>query len=138
MLNRPIPRSLKLGILGLIVIVVIGTIPLLLMCPKASNTQKQSRGHGVSLVKPIESVNEYDDVRSKDLSKHDLSSRKGLIATLDFNQQTVWPEQAKMPPGSDPNKILTDAMNPGLGVRELHQQGITGKGVNVATAPGSS
>jgi hypothetical protein len=88
--------------------------------------------HGDSLVKPIESVNEFDDVRSKDLSKLDLSSRKGLIATLKFNQRTVWPEQAKMPPGSNPNKILSDAMNPGLGVRELHQQGITGKGVNVA------
>ncbi len=37
-----------------------------------------------------------------------------------------------MPRGSDPKKILTDAMNPGLGVRELHQRGITGKGVNVA------
>jgi len=45
MLNRPIPRSSKLGILGLIIIVVIGTIPLLLMCPRESNTQKQSRGY---------------------------------------------------------------------------------------------
>ena len=77
-------------------------------------------------------IEPFDDVRSKDLSKVDLSSRKGLIATLKFNEQTVWPEQAKMPPGSDPKKILADAMNPGLGVRELHQQGITGKGVNVA------
>jgi len=86
----------------------------------------------ISRVKSIESVNEFDDVRSKDLSKLDLSSRKGLIATLQFNQETVWPEQTKMPTGSDPQKILTDSMNPGLGVRELHQQGITGKGVNVA------
>ncbi|HUU17044.1 MAG TPA: S8 family serine peptidase, partial [Sedimentisphaerales bacterium] len=85
-----------------------------------------------SSVKPIESIKPFDDVRSKDLSKLDLSSSKGLIATLAFNQQTVWPEQAKMPPGSDPKKILADGMNPGLGVRELHQQGITGKGVNVA------
>ncbi len=77
-------------------------------------------------------IEPFDDVRSKDLSKVDLSSSKGLIATLEFNQQTVWPEQAKMPPGSDPKKILADAMNPGLGVRWLHQQGITGKGVNVA------
>ncbi len=92
-----------------------------------SVTKKISR-----LPKPIESVKPYDDVRWKDLSKLDFSARRGLIATLTFNQKTVWPEQAKMPPGSDPNKILTDALNPGLGVRELHQQGITGKGVNVA------
>ncbi|HUU15892.1 MAG TPA: hypothetical protein VMW72_01985 [Sedimentisphaerales bacterium] len=234
MLNRPIPRSLKLGILGLIVIVVIGTIPLLLMYPRTSDTQKQSRvdsepiiivpgvgvgdytlgmskyevlkrlgepkeinyegerytlnnlptkycmyfddimfyivddsvsrifvrsplykladglgvgdseekvkqafgndfhlrefekakndvliyedeglrfdirkkdrtviqiavtkkisrGHGDSLVKPIKSVKEFDGVRSKDLSKLDLSSRKGLIATLEFDQETLCP-----------------------------------------------
>ncbi len=81
---------------------------------------------------PATAVNEFDDVRWKDLSKLDLSARKGLIATLKFNKKTIWPEQAKMPPGSDPNKILTDALNPGLGVRKLHQQGITGKSVNVA------
>jgi len=95
-------------------------------------TKKISRRSGDSLAKPIESVNEYGDVRWKDLSKFDLSARKRLIATLTFNKKTVWPEQAKMPPGSDPNKILTDALNPGLGVRQIHQQGITGKGVNVA------
>lgn len=97
-----------------------------------SVTKKISRGQGGFVAKPIESVKEYDDVRWKDLSKLDLSTRRRLIATLTFNRKTVWPEQAKMPPGSDPNKILTDALNPGLGVRQLHKQGITGKGVNVA------
>lgn len=97
-----------------------------------SVTQKNARGHGRSLAKEIKSVKEYDDVRWKVLSKLDLSSRSRLIATLRFNRQTVWPEQAKMPPGVDPNRILTNAMNPGLGVRKLHEQGITGKGVNVA------
>ena len=95
-------------------------------------TKKISHEPRASFVKPIKSVSQFDDVRWKDLSKLDLSARKGLIATLRFNQKTVWPEQAKMPSGGDPEKILTDAMNPGLGVRELHQQGITGKGVNVA------
>ncbi|MHC4604504.1 MAG: M56 family metallopeptidase [Planctomycetota bacterium] len=95
-------------------------------------TKNISRRSGGSSAKEIKSVNEYGDVRWKDLSKLDLSTRKRFIATLTFNQKTVWPEQAKMPPGSDPNKILTDALNPGLGVRELHQQGVTGKGVNVA------
>ncbi|MHC4737426.1 MAG: S8/S53 family peptidase [Planctomycetota bacterium] len=83
-------------------------------------------------VQAMTSVKEFDDVRWKDLSKLDLSTRRGLIATLWFNQKTVWPEQAKMPPRSEPHKILTAAMNPGLGVRKLHEQGITGKGVNVA------
>ncbi len=95
-------------------------------------SQKVSREPRASFAKPIESVKPYDDVRGKDLSKLNLSARKGLIATLSFNQKTVWPERAKMPPGSSPQEILTAAMNPGLGVRQLHRQGITGKGVNVA------
>ncbi len=37
-----------------------------------------------------------------------------------------------MPAGCDPRKIMADAMNPGLGIRALHKQGITGKGVTVA------
>jgi hypothetical protein len=94
--------------------------------------KKISHQSGGSFAKPVESVNEYDDVRWKDLSKLDLSARRGLIKTLTFNQKTVWPEQAKMPRGNDPNKILTNALNPGLGVSKLHQQGITGKGINVA------
>jgi len=90
------------------------------------------RGGSSRTVRPIKSVNEFDDVRRKDLSKLNLSGRANLISTLTFNQKTVWPEQAKMPLGCDPEKILADAMNPGLGVRQLHRQGITGKGVNVA------
>ncbi len=80
----------------------------------------------------IEPVYEYDDVRWKDLSKVNLAGERGLICTLTFNQKTVWPAAVRMPGGDNPKKILADAMNPGLGIRELHRQGITGKGVNVA------
>lgn len=90
------------------------------------------RGSSSKTVQPITSVNEFDDVRWKDMSKLNFSNRKGLIATLRFNQKTVWPELARMSPGEKPEKLLKDAMNPGLGVRRLHRQGITGKGINVA------
>jgi len=90
------------------------------------------RGSPSKTVQPITSVKEFDDVRWKDLSKLDLSDKKGLIATLRFNQKTVWPKPAKMLAGRSPEELLTNAMNPGLGVRSLHRQGITGKGVNVA------
>ena len=90
------------------------------------------KGRSFGRVQPITSVKAFDDVRWKDMSKLDLSGRKGLIATLRFNQKTVWPEATKMPPDDKPEKVLKDAMNPGLSIRELHQQGITGKGVNVA------
>jgi hypothetical protein len=83
-------------------------------------------------VEAVESVNEFDDVRNKDLSRLDLSKAKRLIRTLQFNRKTKWPATEKMPASIDPNQLMTDGMNPGLGVRELHRQGITGKGVNVA------
>lgn len=79
----------------------------------------------------------YDDVRkvggryvSKDISGLDLRKSGDIIPTLWFNQDTEWP--AMMPPGCDPDEILEKAKNPGLGVRKLHEEGITGKGVNVA------
>jgi subtilisin family serine protease len=61
-----------------------------------------------------------------------LSVRKNLIATLTFNQKTIWPQGAQIPAGCDPNRLLTEAMNPGLGIRKLHKEGITGKGVSIA------
>ncbi len=80
---------------------------------------------------PITDVKEFDDVRWKDMSELDLSQRPELPATFWFNQKTVWPDIAHMPKGCDPHKLLSDAMSPGLGVRDLHKEGITGKGVNV-------
>ena len=79
-------------------------------------------------IQPITSVKEFNDVRWKDISELDLPKRRSFIATLTFNQKTIWPVSA----GDKPQKVLTEAMNPGLGVRKLHKEGITGKGVNVA------
>ena len=92
----------------------------------------KSESKSFKTVRPIESVEKFDDVRWKDMSKLNLSNRKALIATLTFNQKTVWPERAKIPTDCRPEKLLKKAMNPGLGIRRLHEQGITGKGVNVA------
>jgi hypothetical protein len=83
-------------------------------------------------VEPITLVERFDDVRWKDMSKLDLSVRKGLIATLDFNLETVWPIPKGLPKGPHPKIVLSRAMNPGLGIKGLHREGITGKGVNVA------
>jgi hypothetical protein len=89
-------------------------------------------GGSFKTVQPVKSVKEFDDVRWKDMSKLNLSDKKDIIVTLTFNQKTVWPEPNKLPDRLDPNKLMTHTMNPGLGIRMLHQQGITGKGVNVA------
>jgi subtilisin family serine protease len=80
----------------------------------------------------LDAVKPYDDVRWCDLRRIDFRDQMDWLASLNFNRGTRWPRRANLPPGFDPENLLTSAMNPGLGVRELHRQGITGKGVNVA------
>jgi len=84
-------------------------------------------------------IHPYDDVRGflrmapqKDPSGSDLSGFGDGLATLTFNQRTAWPAAGKMPKSPTPAELIELAMNPGLGIRELHRRGITGKGVAVA------
>ncbi|MBN2593770.1 MAG: hypothetical protein JXA81_09705 [Sedimentisphaerales bacterium] len=95
---------------------------------------KPQIGSGPSFqkIRPISSIEDFDDVRFKDMSKLELSGRQGLIRTLTFNIGTVWPADDKLPAGQNPRMIMRESMNFGLGIRQIHQQGITGKGVNVA------
>lgn len=79
----------------------------------------------------VSDVKKYDDVRAKDMSGVDLSKDAELPATLTFDDNSVWPAAASMPKGFDPKALATAAMNPGLGLRELHASGVTGKGVNI-------
>ena len=87
---------------------------------------------GFQTVRPVYSVKEFDDMRWKDLGKLKPTVVAAVISTLTFNEKTIWPDTNAMLPGRKPDELLKKAMSPGLGVRQLHQQGITGKGVNVA------
>jgi hypothetical protein len=49
-----------------------------------------------------------------------------------YDTHTKWPSADKMPPDFDWQHILEVGKNPGLGIRELHEQGITGRGVGIA------
>jgi serine protease AprX len=73
----------------------------------------------------------FDDCRGTDLSQLDLSDKKGVLTTLWLNQEVKWPDKEKMPADFRPDDLFKSAMNPGLGVRQLHARGITGTGVNV-------
>lgn len=70
------------------------------------------------------------DLRSTDLSQIDLAGRLQDLTFADFDSQTKWP--AHLPEGFDPKQIMEIGRNPGLGLRALHQKGITGKGVGLA------
>lgn len=70
----------------------------------------------------------YQDVRYSNLQSTNTRLDTEIIKTLWFNEATIWPNRNK----AAANAILEKGMNPGLGVRKLHSQGITGEGVNVA------
>ena len=77
----------------------------------------------------------YDDIRNKDLRNYNLSDGENIIKTLLFNEKTRFPtDKNKMPLAYEcqPWYIIEHGKNPGFGIRELHKQGITGKGVNIA------
>ena len=99
------------------VLLILSVLSILAGCQKEDDFQKI---HEISLVIP------YQDVRWGDLRKAELDS--ALIKTLSFNESTIWPDQFK----PIAINLLSRAKNPGLGIRALHQQGITGKGVGVA------
>ncbi len=72
------------------------------------------------------------DLRSADLSALNLSQSGPDLAYATFDSKTIWPAPVKMPADFDWQQILGLGKNPGLGLRELHRQGITGKGVGIA------
>jgi len=72
------------------------------------------------------------DLRSSDLTKLDLSKSEDDLLYADFDSKTKWPASDKMPADFNWQKIMETSKDPGLGVRALHDQGITGKGVGIA------
>jgi hypothetical protein len=72
------------------------------------------------------------DLRGRDLSKLDLRASLGDLMYAAFDDRTVWPAPERMPGAFDWRKIMELSKNPGLGVRRLHEEGITGRGVRIA------
>lgn len=68
------------------------------------------------------------DLRSSDLSRLDLSRSGDDLLYADFDSKTKWPSPDEMPADFDWYKIMEPGKDPGLGVRALHGQGITGTG----------
>ncbi len=71
------------------------------------------------------------DFRGYDLSHLEISQDSlDDLKEGSFNTATKWPE--KLPEGFNPVEVMKIGKNPGLNVRELHKQGITGKGIGIA------
>jgi hypothetical protein len=70
------------------------------------------------------------DLRRYDLRALDLRDRLADLLMAQFDLGTKWPR--RLPRGFEPGRIIEIGKDPGLGVRALHKEGITGKGVNIA------
>jgi len=78
-------------------------------------------------------VSRLEDFRGRDLSEENFSNVSiDVLQTIEFDTETIWPEKEKLPKDFNPEKLLEESKNPGLGIKELHEQGITGQGVVVA------
>jgi hypothetical protein len=77
-----------------------------------------------------DSMNPFQvDLRSRDISGLDLNGRLFDLLHADFDDGTKWP--AVLPSGFEPQRIRELGLNPGLGVRQLHHRGITGRGIAI-------
>ncbi|MHC4329276.1 MAG: S8 family serine peptidase [Planctomycetota bacterium] len=80
----------------------------------------------------LDKIGSFSGFSDVDLSRLDLSQKGDMLKTTTFDSLTVWPPSDRLPPNFDPVKLLEWGKNPGLGVRSLHREGITGKGVGIA------
>jgi subtilisin family serine protease len=75
-------------------------------------------------------IKPYEDIRAvfeKEKVFEENEYNSDDIITFTFNEGTVLKGNEKLQ-----DEIMSNGKNPGLGVRELHKEGITGKGINVA------
>lgn len=91
------------------------------------------------LQKPLTSLPRYDPdspnphqvrLQSRDLRALDLQDSLPDLLQANFDNNTQWP--GELPDGFDPALFLEIGRNPGLGLRTLHEKGITGKGIGLA------
>lgn len=72
------------------------------------------------------------DLRHFDLTGLDLTQDGAtLMDHASFDSRTRWPASESMPAEYDPQSVMELGKSPGLGVRELHQMGIDGRGVSI-------
>lgn len=90
------------------------------------------KGEGPPTLKNVNDLKKLNDLHDVSLQNLDLTDQGDYLKKMDFYTSTLWPPSNKLPPGFNPQKLLEEGKNPGLGVRSLHEEGITGEGVVIA------
>ncbi|MHB2148443.1 S8 family serine peptidase [Calditrichota bacterium LG25] len=80
----------------------------------------------------LRKLNHFDGLQNVSLKRLDLKNESVLLKSMPFDSETEWPGADSLPAGFDPRRLLEEGKNPGLGIRALHAQGITGRGVGLA------
>jgi len=80
----------------------------------------------------LERLDSFFGLEGVSLAALDLRNEAEELARLTFDTATVWPDASQLPPGFDPQALLEQGRNPGLGVRGLHAKGIDGRGIGLA------
>ena len=75
------------------------------------------------------------DLRSADLSLSQLNDAVPQLFSATFDSRTRWPKI--LPKDFDPKKVIELGKNPGLGIRDLHKEGINGHGIGIAIVDSS-
>lgn len=70
------------------------------------------------------------DLRNCDLTLIKLFEKYDALLRADFDTRTIWPYS--LPEGINPKEILETGKNPGPGIKQLHEEGVTGKGIGIA------
>jgi len=130
-------RSMKRILSVVALILVLATVALALEFPKIDHHPAPGDFHRGFL----ESMPRFDpantsawqvDLRGSNLSRLDLRGAGVSLEHAVFDDKTIWPAPDRLPKDFDRARIVELGRNPGLGVRSLHAQGITGRGVGIA------
>ena len=89
-------------------------------------------GDGLPALRNANDLKKIESLHDISLKELDLTDQGDYLKNQAFDTTTLWPPSDKLPPGFDPQKLLEEGKNPGLGIRTLHEQGINGEGVGIA------
>jgi subtilisin family serine protease len=130
----------KYRLISLLVLLVIVLLAASLLVRANWSGEKIARHPGpANYDKTLAAIPTYDpqssdlwqmDLRSADLTQLDLSDSRDVLLHASFDDKTIWP--VTTPSDFNWRHILEMGKNPGLGIRQLHAQGITGKGIGIA------
>lgn len=123
----------------LYIFIMVICISLISACNATESNSLKENGESNTTESNISQIDEFSDLRQfmlirekKSLKNMDLTNEYDALITSTFDTQTEWPSKDKLPKEFNPKEIIEMGKEPGLGIKDLHKQGITGKGVKVA------